>query len=82
MPSVLQKSVSYGVIVGKGDGKEYLSYCSKLTVSIFDNFSYCMQVVGVSESKRSLRKLVKAIKVFTLICRSLNLNSVQKRGHN
>ena len=50
-----------------------------LTVSISDNFSYCVQVVGVSESKRSLKKLVNAIKVFTLICRSPNLNSVQKR---
>ena len=38
--------------------------------------------VGVSESKRSLKKLENAIKVFTLICRSLNLNSVQKQGHN
>ena len=43
---------------------------------------YCIQVVGVSESERSLKKFVNAIKLFTLISRSPNFNSVQKQGHN
>ena len=33
-------------------------------------------------SERSLKKLVNAIKVFALICRSPNFNSIQKQGHN
>ena len=53
-----------------------------LTVSISDNFSYCIQFVCVAESERLLKKLVNAIKVFTLICRSPNINSIQKQGHD
>ena len=38
-------------------------------------------LVRVSESKRSLKKVVNATKLVTLIYRSPNLNSVQKQGH-
>ena len=47
----------------KGMGRSIRDSVSHLTVSISDNFSYCKQVVGVSESKRSLKNLVSAIKV-------------------
>ena len=44
--------------------------------------AYSSEFVCVAESERLLKKLVNAIKVFTLICRSPNINSIQKQGHD
>ena len=43
---------------------------------LITDVSYYKQVVGVTKSKRSLKKPVNATKVFTLICHSPNLNSI------
>ena len=45
-------------------GRSIRDSVTQLTVSISDNFSYCIQVVSVSESERSLKKKRIIIELF------------------